>query len=1069
MNSILDVVIFRLILISCCLVTFFNESSGFNERKKIKAHNKDAVAIQLTITPEAPSNVFVTNYTKRVKFSINDATNSDCQGLWSVTITTSSTGQGFVGESISFGISVDSDGYGEISRDLLTPPSEGIFIINATVTKSSCSDSPLSADAFLISSICPNNGSFVNLATQSDVDNFASNSCIDFLGVLVIGPWMPPSFNNTSNEINNLGGLSNLLSVEELWIIGNENLVNLNGLENITKIKDLYLYNNDALTDLSALSNLKTIEKLSITGNDALPNLEGLNNFKELSDELEIRLNASLTSIDALSGLDEVGEIVINENMLLTSLSGLENINPSLLTDLELMDNPQLSICAISGICDYLDAGGTAFVGGNAVCCQSVSEIQMECGNGLSDNTFNATPQGSLTDYTPNSTKTITFTFDEGCGFTCNGDWLFTAISSSSDPDFVGQTFTSIINTSITGSASIDVTFPTPASGSLDISASVDQDACEPPFGASNGEDLSLSFASECGDLTFTITPEIPINSYTPESEKEFTFSITNACPGLCQGTWALTAVSSSNYANFIGQTLTGNIVVGSDGTGFINLTFQTPFAGNLIINATAVNVSCPGSPYGITQSVSASVEINPTVCDTPFSEDFNSLAEGTGINLSTGPSSVAVGQGTASPETATFGFSGYFEVRAGGDESQQGQNAFAMVGASLGGSVKWESNPIPVGECCTNRNGSVLIFGSGVTDDPFEIRNNFVKVSYEVVGNNSIPPVILGQAFGNFNNQLVTFTINGCGTSLSPGDEIKIVIEVSNGGVGAIHGFDNVQIGTGTLSEGPDQSTLNAECEGDETSTTITLSAVTDYCGPNFFLNGNLVSNPVTLPSNATYNFTVRDATFGECGEGTIVAIVNQFGECVFLTGENTLPVELTSLNAELQENATILYWQTISEVNNKEFVVERSGDNDAKFQKIGVVEGAGYSTKKQYYQFTDSHLLKGLNYYRLQQVDFDGTHTYSDIVSVNWEPKSAMLPLIMAPNPAKDQVTLTNPNNQDLTISLYDLNGKFMQSLLINGDQSQLIGVKGWASGVYFVRVKGARNTISQRFVKQ
>ena len=65
----------------------------------------------------------------------------------------------------------------------------------------------------------------------------------------------------------------------------------------------------------------------------------------------------------------------------------------------------------------------------------------------------------------------------------------------------------------------------------------------------------------------------------------------------------------------------------------------------------------------------------------------------------------------------------------------------------------------------------------------------------------------------------------------------------------------------------------------------------------------------------------------------------------------------------------------------NNDYFIVEKN-QNGLEFQKIGYVSGNGSSSQHHYYNFTDTHPLNGGNYYRLQQIDFDGTVTYSNII---------------------------------------------------------------------------------------
>jgi Secretion system C-terminal sorting domain len=95
------------------------------------------------------------------------------------------------------------------------------------------------------------------------------------------------------------------------------------------------------------------------------------------------------------------------------------------------------------------------------------------------------------------------------------------------------------------------------------------------------------------------------------------------------------------------------------------------------------------------------------------------------------------------------------------------------------------------------------------------------------------------------------------------------------------------------------------------------------------------------------------------------------------------TLPIELGYFQAHLDNNLTLLKWRTYSETNNNYFEIERSFDT-RKFVSIGQIKGHGTISNPQNYTFIDENPLKGINYYRLKQVDIDGKFSYSKIESV-------------------------------------------------------------------------------------
>ncbi|CAM3674757.1 SGNH/GDSL hydrolase family protein [Pontibacter korlensis] len=94
-------------------------------------------------------------------------------------------------------------------------------------------------------------------------------------------------------------------------------------------------------------------------------------------------------------------------------------------------------------------------------------------------------------------------------------------------------------------------------------------------------------------------------------------------------------------------------------------------------------------------------------------------------------------------------------------------------------------------------------------------------------------------------------------------------------------------------------------------------------------------------------------------------------------------LPIELIDFKATVSEREVVLYWSTASENNNERFEVERMQEGFS-FQVVGAVAGAGNSSQLLSYSFRDTSAPAGLLYYRLKQVDGDGTYAYSNVVAV-------------------------------------------------------------------------------------
>ncbi|NWF89293.1 MAG: hypothetical protein HXY50_07485, partial [Ignavibacteriaceae bacterium] len=94
-------------------------------------------------------------------------------------------------------------------------------------------------------------------------------------------------------------------------------------------------------------------------------------------------------------------------------------------------------------------------------------------------------------------------------------------------------------------------------------------------------------------------------------------------------------------------------------------------------------------------------------------------------------------------------------------------------------------------------------------------------------------------------------------------------------------------------------------------------------------------------------------------------------------------IPVELESFTGAVVGNNVRLQWTTSSESNNRGFEIQRSINNSA-FTAIDFVPGAGTSTEKHSYTFTDNSGVEGKLLYRLKQIDYDGTHEFSNVVEV-------------------------------------------------------------------------------------
>lgn len=121
-------------------------------------------------------------------------------------------------------------------------------------------------------------------------------------------------------------------------------------------------------------------------------------------------------------------------------------------------------------------------------------------------------------------------------------------------------------------------------------------------------------------------------------------------------------------------------------------------------------------------------------------------------------------------------------------------------------------------------------------------------------------------------------------------------------------------------------------------------------------------------------------------------------------LCGFSPLPVELLTFTAEPDDGSVRLRWSTATEQDNDHFVIDRSADGDA-YTELLKMPGAGNSQHEQVYAVADERPLPGVSYYRLRQVDRDGTTTLGPTVAVTRERERT---LMVHPNPVRERFSL-------------------------------------------------------------
>ena len=251
-----------------------------------------------------------------------------------------------------------------------------------------------------------------------DIHNlYGLSGILEIGGNLLIGDdsvWSGNPSGSVASEMNQglktLHGLDSLVTIGgDLLILENDSLMDLSGLDALQSIGgELSIFDNKSLSSIEGLNNLSSLGgALNFARNTALHSLHGLENLTEIPGNLLI-----MGQLETLEGLNQVahigGDCLIAGNPFLETLAGLENlttIEGTLLLgavyiggnevlesldgieklshiggDLIIAHNPNLSFCAISGICALLDrSSGIITIYGNAPGCNSEQEVNQSC------------------------------------------------------------------------------------------------------------------------------------------------------------------------------------------------------------------------------------------------------------------------------------------------------------------------------------------------------------------------------------------------------------------------------------------------------------------------------------------------------------------------------------------------------------------------------------------------------------------------------------------------------------------------------------------------------------------
>ncbi len=181
-------------------------------------------------------------------------------------------------------------------------------------------------------------------------------------------------------------------------------------------------------------------------------------------------------------------------------------------------------------------------------------------------------------------------------------------------------------------------------------------------------------------------------------------------------------------------------------------------------------------------------------------------------------------------------------------------------------------------------------------------------------------------------------------------------------------------------------------------------------------------------------------------------------------------LPLDLLEWRGTSMETGNKLTWTTANEVNTSNFSIEKLFNNN-DWRSIGTLDASGNSAEILNYEFMDES-PEVSELYRLKSMDLDGTYTYSDVIEIKREVKTNEVNVY--PNPFANDVKLDIEliQNQDISITIYDMTGKLVSELNyegISGKNSYTLNMAEQQVGVYLLSIQLNNSVIQKRIIKK
>ncbi len=519
----------------------------------------------------------------------------------------------------------------------------------------------------------------------------------------------------------------------------------------------------------------------------------------------------------------------------------------------------------------------------------------------------------------------------------------------------------------------------------------------------------------------------------------------------------------------------------------------MTVTSGSIGASSITVNGSATfnGGDTNANATVTGTLTINASGVFSTGAQDVT-INSGSVIFSSTGssPRNVSLNGGTLTANS-NASFTGTLDTSSG---TINGTNTVSAAAMNVSGSVDANTNITVTGAltatsaaaALTTSGGSPSINAGSFTVNTPNALNTAVPVN--VSGAASITGSLTAGAAVDINGTTTfsgTITANSTGTNLG-------TLNASGGTIGGTNqvGADDLNL-SGSVEANTTISLANALTATSATaalttssgspsisSTSLTANAPNNFItdvpinttgaitiGSAFTMNANVTggasstlnvtgtitgSGTITIPdpgttisgSGAMWDTSVSEDPTPDCSSG-----------CCHSGCVNPLPVELLTFTGKITNDTFIeLSWSTASELNNDHFQLQRSGDG-INFVSICRITGNGTTNEVKNYKQVDRNPLSGINYYRLLQVDFNGSSSIHHTIRV--EKSESSTKEILYPSPATYKEPLFHSHPDVKLLHFYKLDGSSLQ--IISRDRSggfSLVGLANDGINMYLIK---------------